>query len=171
MVELRTYFPWILASAQKIESWIKGIKSLELTFEFKTLSEVLKRLGDIDPWFKENLPQAVGSSPGWISSNYQAFTKYCSSALKEIFNGFKTSLEKKAVREEIARKERLYTLHVEDKRDPEADAQTAVLDKLKRLGIEMDVDDVFAKDAHDAKSMVTTSEDRLFRNEDRKSVV
>jgi len=163
--KLRVYFPWIISVAKKAQSLLKGQKTATLTFEFKILSELLGFLSAFDPWFKQNMPASIGSAPGWIGAKYQQFTKYCSSALKEIFNGFRTSLEEKAVREEKARKERLFQVHLEEKRDEAADAQNAVLDKLKRLGIEMDLDDVFAKDAHDAKSMATTAEDRLFRND------
>ena len=163
--KLRTYFPWLMKMTTRAESWLQGQKSAAVTFEFKTLSEMLRRLGSFSPWFQEILPESVGSAPGWLSSQYQSFTKFCSKALKEIYSGFRVSLEQKAVREEQARKARIMSLSTEVKRDAEAEAKSAVLDKLKRLGIEMDVDDVFAKDAHDAKSMVTTVDERLFRND------
>jgi hypothetical protein len=164
--KLREYFPWLSSTAKKAQSWLRGQKSVSVTFEFKVLSEMLFRLSSFSPWFRENLPESVGSEPGWINSQYQSFTKFCSKALKEIYNGFKSTLEERAVREERARKERIMALRVhEEKRDEGAEAKSAMLDKLKRLGIEMDVDDVFAKDADDAKSMVTTAADRLFRND------
>lgn len=163
--KLREFFPWIMERAKVAESWLRGHKTVDATLEFKILSDLLSRLGSFHPWVKQNLPEAIGSEPGWINKAYQTFSKYWSGALKDIFNGFKVSLEEKAVREEQARKERMYQLAVEVKKDDDAEDKQAVLDKLKRLGIEMDVDDIFAKDAHDAMSMVSTADDRLFRND------
>ena len=163
--KLRAYFPWMMSTASYAESWIRGHKSVSATFEFKALSELLSRLGKVHPWFKSWLPESIGSAPGWINGTYQTFCKGISRDLKEIYDKFRTSLEERAVREEVARKARVMQLMTEMKRDAEADAKSNVLDKLKRLGIEIDVDDVFAVDANDPKSFVTTAEDRLFRND------
>ena len=162
--KLRAFFPWIMSTVAHIESWLRGHKNVIVSTEFRVLSDLLARMGKFNPWFRQNLPEKIGSEPGWVSRTYQAFTKYCNSSMREIYTFFKNSMEAKAVAEERARKERLFQVHavVEEKKD---DGKAAVLDKLKRLGIEMDVDDIFAKDAHDAKSMVDTAEDRLFRND------
>lgn len=165
--KLRAHYPWMMATAGRIEAWIRGQKSVSATLEFKTLSELLARVGKFDPWFKTWLPESIGSAPGWINATYQTFYKALNRDLKGIFDGFRGTLEARALREEAARRARVQRLMTVETRDVdvEADVKTSVLDKLKRLGIEMDADDVFAVDAHDPKSFVATAEDRLLRND------
>jgi len=163
---LREFYPSIISWSNYISSWVKGHKEVSLQFRFKTLSELLSRLGAGNLWFKQTFPETLSSEPGFLAKAYQRWVKYYTKSYMEVFAPLADFLENKAKKFEEEKRAALFRARMQaDKVDPAAAKQAAVMDKLKRLGIEMDEDDVNAEGAADPRTLISTAEERLIRQD------
>ena len=159
---IRPYFPQVAEMCKTIYNYIRGFNSGQVSLKFKSLSEFLGRLELLNPWFKRYFPKEFAKVDGMCNGYYSKWIKDLTLDLKNMYDDLVSFSEKKILEEEAERR-RVLMLGAASRQaiEEENSRKREILERMKKLGIDLDGEDIFAEEKKNPLDFYKTTDEEM----------
>mmetsp|Transcript_746 Transcript_746/g.1286 ORF Transcript_746/g.1286 Transcript_746/m.1286 type:complete len:822 (-) Transcript_746:261-2726(-) len=155
---LHPFFPAIKGFISYYLNSLKCMKNAVLKFTFSSLGELVHKLGIMNVDFGRTVQSSWTHIPGFLRETYNHFVEKYTKELSAKHDDLKKHLEKKKQEDDERRIREIMSKNEEElgggEQNRKADDRTATLEKLKRLGIDTQGNDLFEEESSNPKDYI-----------------